>query len=173
MRVEIMTELQDITPSDHPSAPERFRVAVLLDHIPLSGNRWLDARWQAVGLVAGDGVPSRRERTTLVSEGGGTRYLVGGLELRLHPDEAESYHRNLTVGEPRCFVIARPDADGDPEPFLVTVSFDEAQAYQEGDDLVYSVPMPPEVYRWVEAYVVGNYVPEQRKKRTRQDWSKP
>ena len=53
---------------------------------------------------------------------------------------------------------------------LLTLSFDEAHAYLEGDENLYTVPMPPEIYRWVEAYVLAHYVPEKRTKRKRRDW---
>jgi hypothetical protein len=50
------------------------------------------------------------------------------------------------------------------------MSFDEAHAYVEGDDEIYDVDIPPELYVWVEAYVLINYVAEKRKKRKRVDW---
>jgi hypothetical protein len=41
----------------------------------------------------------------------------------------------------------------------------------ETDDRVYSVPMPEQVHQQVERFVVENYVPEQKKKRKRQQWA--
>ena len=60
--------------------------------------------------------------------------------------------------------------DGRPQPFLVSMSFDEAHAYLEGDDEIYAVDVPPELYRWTEAYVIANYFPEKKKKRKLRDW---
>jgi hypothetical protein len=58
-----------------------------------------------------------------------------------------------------------------PRPFLVSLSFDEANAYLETDDVdVFPVAMPPELYRWIEAFVLAHYVPEPRRKRKRDDW---
>ena len=57
-----------------------------------------------------------------------------------------------------------------PRPVLVTVSFDAGQAYLEGGETVYSVPLPPQLYRAAEAFVLAHYVPEKRRKRERQDW---
>jgi hypothetical protein len=57
-------------------------------------------------------------------------------------------------------------------PFLVSLSFDEANAYQEGDGVVYAVAMPPELYRWCEHFVLDHYVPEKKKKRRLTDWRK-
>jgi hypothetical protein len=54
-----------------------------------------------------------------------------------------------------------------PEPFVVTASFDEANAYQESDDQVFSAAMAPDIYRWIEGFVLENYVPEKKYKRKR------
>jgi hypothetical protein len=43
----------------------------------------------------------------------------------------------------------------------------------EVEEDVFSVPMPAEIYRWVENFVLQHYVPERRKKRKREDWKKP
>jgi len=88
----------------------------------------------------------------------------------LYVDECESYYHNLLAKTPRCYVIARRDEDAVPVPFLVSLSFDEAHAYLEADDEVFEVDMPPEIYRWTEAFVLHHYTPEKRVKRKRQNW---
>ena len=62
------------------------------------------------------------------------------------------------------------DYDDPPDPFIVTLSFDEAHAYLEGEDDIFDVDVPPELYRWVEAFVLVNYAPEKRVKRKRKNW---
>jgi hypothetical protein len=52
----------------------------------------------------------------------------------------------------------------------VTASYGEAASYSEVDENVYAVPIPPEIYLWIEAYVLEHYVPEKRRKRKRDDW---
>ena len=52
-----------------------------------------------------------------------------------------------------------------PVPVLVTLSFDEANAYGEGGATVYHVAIPAELYAWVERYVLTHYVPEKKYKR--------
>jgi len=108
----------------------------------------------------------------VINERDGLRqWLYPGLAIRLYADECESYYYNLVSNEPRCFVVAHRDDDGcPPEPFLATLSYDEAAAYQEGEDDVYAVPIPPELYPWLERFVLANYVPEKRTKRKRRDW---
>jgi hypothetical protein len=97
--------------------------------------------------------------------------LYGGFRVRLHRDECESYYHNLRSPRPHCYVLTRPGAEGEPVPFLVSACFDEANAYLEGEDVqAYAVDMPPEIYRWVEAYVLEHYVPRPRRKRERDDW---
>ena len=40
----------------------------------------------------------------------------------------------------------------------------------ETDEIVESVGMPAELYRWVERFVLQHYVPEKRRKRKRDNW---
>ncbi len=108
----------------------------------------------------------------LREEDGVAFFLVGGLHVRLYADECESYYHNLRSPTPRAYVIARTEESGGrPEPFLVSMSFDEAHAYLEGDDDIFAVDLPPELYRWTEAFVLANYFPEKKKKRKLIDWS--
>lgn len=151
--------------------PSEFSIAVLMQRSP-SRSPWQEEQWDAVGVAASPWDASAPPGTvTLVHEQGGIRqYLHSGFRLRLHADECESYYHNLRAPTPRCFIIAGEDAEGRPEPFLVSLSFDEANAYQEGDKTVYAVDMPPELYRWCELYVLNHYVPVKKKKRRLTDW---
>ena len=40
----------------------------------------------------------------------------------------------------------------------------------ETDEIVETVAMPPELYRWAEHFVLKHYVPEKHKKRKRENW---
>lgn len=148
-----------------------------------SSNQWLDVSWDAIGVCGISKEDQSSTETHIKLDDGGNgegksreQFIYSNLTLRLFLDECESYYHNLMSPQPGCFVVARDeDEDGNetrPIPFLVTMSFDEAHAYQEGDDLVYAVPIPVELYPWVEAYVVDNYSAEKRKKRKRKDWRK-
>ncbi len=156
------------------SLPHTFGVSLILQQSP-SDNPWLDSRWEAVGILAsGDPVPSEDHPAELIQELAGVRrYLYRGFTLRLHADECESYYHNLLSPDPCCYVVVTLADDGTPQPQLLTLSFDEAHAYLEGDENLYTVPIPPEVYRWTEAFVLANYVPQKRTKRKRQDWRHP
>jgi hypothetical protein len=50
------------------------------------------------------------------------------------------------------------------------LSFDEVHAYLEGDEQIYSVPIPQQLYQWAEAYVLTNYVAIKKTKRKRKNW---
>ena len=151
--------------------PDRFDVAVLMEQRD-GVTRWQPAVWAPVGLVAGEVARGRRgEPVAMPAEGASGRVLWRGLGLRLHRDEVESYYFNLIAPRPRAYVVLRRDAAGTPAPALVTLSFDEANAYAEGDDDVEPVTMPAELVQWLEAFVIRHYVPEKRVKRKRRAWT--
>lgn len=147
--------------------PSSFMVSVIMER-RLSTSPWADYTWNAVGVtVASDNVAT--EPVKIFEEGGVARFQHFGLNMELHKDECESYYHNLVSPTPRCFVMAEPDEEP-PIPFLVSMSFDEAHAYQEGDSEVYAVDIPPELYRWCEAYVLQHYKPEKKLKRKLTNW---
>jgi hypothetical protein len=158
--------------SDRIEAPgASFPVCVVMEVRRVRGNPWISESWRALGVTVGAlPGPGPAEPRLLVEGPDAAQYLWTGLRVDLFADEAESYYHNLTVEAPACYVVARPREDGMPRPVLVTASFDAAQAYHEGGEIVYSVPLPPPLYRAVEAYVLAHYVPERRHKRELQDW---
>ena len=155
------------------SLPDSFIVSVVMEESP-SNNPWLDRNWEAVGVSAG-GVaeqPAGSAPLLIHEEQGIRRYLYPGFRIRLYVDECESYYHNLVSPTPRCYVVADP-GEGEtpvPVPVLVSLSFDEAHSYLEADLNVYAVDIPPELYRWSEAFVLNHYVPEKKKKRKLTDW---
>ncbi|MCP4125634.1 MAG: DUF3305 domain-containing protein [Gammaproteobacteria bacterium] len=150
--------------------PGAFTVAVILERTQ-SRTTWVDHHWEAVGVAAAIGTHATASGAQKIyGKSDVQRYLYPGYPLQLHIDECESYYHNLMSPQPRCFVVADVDEDGVPQPVLVSLSFDEAHAYLEGEDEVYSVNMPPEIYRWVEAFVLAHYLPTKREKRNLTDW---
>lgn len=168
-----------------PSITEdEFPVSVILAREEVQVGRWTAPRWRALGVVAGtppgeegasvhaaggaeSGAPHARQ---VVAEDGQVAHLWRGFTLRLYPDSTESYWHNLLGRQPSLFVICRPNEDDELEPCAVSANYDEAGAYMEADDTVLSVPMPPEIYRWIEEYVVRYFRPVERKVRKRKDW---
>jgi hypothetical protein len=175
-----MTQVTNPQESQNTSEnlPSSFPVSVIMESRP-SKSQWVDETWNGIGVVVGAIAQSgtSKDDIKLIAQGEVKQVIYGGLKISLHLDECESYYHNLMSPKPGCFIVAREeDEDGEetdiPIPFMVTMSFDEAHAYLEGDDVVYAVPIPPDLYSWVEAYIVENYSAEKRKKRKRKDWKK-
>lgn len=161
--ITIEDQLQDL--------PGHFPVEVLMQSQPGKANRWSDDQWQAIGVMAREYSEEDEQEVQLVHEEGDTRsFLYSGFAVRLYVDECESYYYNLISPEPRCYVIAQRDDAGTPVPFLVSMSSDEANAHLECEDEVYTVDVPPELYRWTEAFVLMHYTAEKRRKRKRDNW---
>lgn len=145
-----------------------------------STHKWADEVWDARGIVVSsvDSDNVKKEVKVIEQDNSEIKQLIySGMKIRLFLDECESYYHNMMSPEPGCFIVARAeDEDGEetdmPIPVLATLSFDEAHSYLEGDDIVYAVPIPAELYVWAEAYVLENYVAEKRVKRKRVDWKK-
>ena len=154
------------------SPPDHFELSVLME-ARRSQSAWIDEEWSAVGVTAGTQVDAHGGGMQEVShEKGVRRLLYPGFRIALHVDECESYYHNLMAPQPSCYVVADIDDNNQPVPTLVTLSFDEAHAYLEGDQEVYAVDIPPELYRWCEVFVLSHYVPQKKRKRKREDWKK-
>ncbi len=150
-------------------------VSVLTSHEPVTGNAWISERWRVLGVVAED--PGRvdaprREQVRIGPEG--EHYRWSGFALELRANEADSYYHNLIGGNPSIYVLAQEEPDGELIPQGVTIDYVEALAYAEFGNEGLAVPMPPEIYRTVEQFVLDHYVPEEpRSKRKRDGESKP
>ncbi len=151
-----------------------YSVAVVMAREQVRHGGWTVPQWRAVGLVAGDSVPSRENWRTLVhTEADGTEhYLWGGLTLQIEKEHLEGYYHNLVGGQPALFVLCHEDPHGNPEPYGVTADGEEASAGLECDSLVYRAAIPEEIYPAIERFVVEHFVPRERKKRKRKNWSR-
>lgn len=165
------------TPPDPSEIPSSIPVSVLVECRQGRSGQWVVDQWEAIAVVAGEGVGAGESKTTLVHEDAGSRrYLWSGLRLELYRDACEAYWYNLMSGRPYLYVVCNMVMDEDggesPVPVLVTADQQEASGHMETDDWVNSVPMPEQVHDWVERFVVAHYVPAQKKKRKRQNWAK-
>lgn len=159
-------DLQDFS----ANLPDSMPISVIMEKKP-SSHAWADYSYRAVGVVSSQ--EDETEKVTRIhAENGVEHYLYSGLSLALHEDECESYYHNLMSPEPGCFIVANETEDLDemPVPYLVSLSFDEVHAYLEGDEQVYAVEIPPELYKWTEAYILTNYVAIKKTKRKLTDW---
>jgi hypothetical protein len=151
----------------------RFPVSLVMERRIKRKGPWSYPQWTALGVVAGrpGGPVEASRRLARAGPDGAEELIWSGFDLALYRDAAESYWHNLVGKQPSLFIICRPDPDGELVPWSVTADYDEAGAYMEADDTVYAVPMPPEIHRWVEDYVMANYRPEPPKKRRRKRWT--
>jgi hypothetical protein len=152
------------------SLPDSLAIAVIMEKRP-SSHPWADFSYDAIGVVVCD-KPEQASVSSIYHDDEREHFLVTGLTLRLHVDQCESYYHNLMSPEPGCFIVAnQPDSNAEmPLPYLVSLSFDEAHAYLEGDEQIYSVKIPEVLYQWVEAYVLSHYVAIKKTKRKLKDW---
>nr|WP_282571231.1 DUF3305 domain-containing protein [Methylonatrum kenyense] len=152
------TELTDRT---------RLPVGVVVGHL---GTDPANRRWKALGVVVGaQFASSTPERRPMRSGSDGDLFLWTGFDCRLHPAHTDDYAYNLQGEQPGVYVIVR-SSDQVFQPRSVTLSLDEAQNtdatdLRSPDDTVHTVPMPPEVYRWVEGFILDHHVPKRRKPR--------
>jgi len=164
--------MQEIELADfNNKLPEKLPISVIMEKRP-SDHAWVNFTYQAVGVVAGEH-PQEREVKKIYEQDGLERYLFSGLSLQLYVDECESYYHNLMSPQPGCYIVAsEPETlDEMPEPYLVSISFDEAHAYLEGDEQVYAVEIPADLYRWTEAFILMHYVATKKTKRKLKNWS--
>ncbi len=154
---------------------DQFPVAVIMGVPDGQTARWAALRKEPIAVVAGAHVASKIGPNTVLNSqtDGDEQFIYTGFTLRLHRDEVESYYFNLMGEQPSIFVICSEDEAGQLTPFLTTPSYDEATAHMEVEEHVFSLPIPPEVYRWIEHFVLEHYRPTRKRKRKRDNWKTP
>ncbi len=153
-------------------AKRAFPIAAILEKYLVERAFWSLPEWRLIGLVAGEEVNGNELRCQQIrNEPGAEHYLWRGLKLQLHLDGCESYWLNLSSDQPVLYLVCEDESEGGPlQPLFVSADCDEASAYLEGEARVLQAPIPPEVYKAIEAFVLDHYRPEQLKKRKRKAW---
>ena len=134
---------------------------MLFARTPVEGNRWIDHRWEMVGLtLAGAEASATAEHV-----------LRSCPPLELHSDEAEGYLQNVLADEPSIFFLLRPDeaaeAAGESGPPLVaavSASFHEAARWLDGGATVERLPLPSGWAEAIEGYGRANLKPPEEKR---------
>lgn len=140
-------------------------------------SEWRDGQWHSRvdGVLSGARFAGDRRQRQLMRDGDTLKlYLWTGFKLHLRKRYVDDYALNVRNDPPSVYVVHRIPAPGELEPFLVTVSMDEAQKLdapelRDPEEHVTGVPMPPEVYRWVEEFVLDHYEPRKPKGKRRQE----
>ena len=162
------------TEENHKVQTTDLPVAVIMERYAARCGQWHESQWEAVGVVVTDPDPGGEVTSKRIrSEGEREQFLWTGFILELYKDLTEDYLYNLTSKTPALFIVCREDEDEGLAPFLVTASHDEAHAYLEVDDSLFSAPIPADIRRWLEQYTAENYVPAERKTRKRKNWLEP
>ncbi len=150
--------------------PDQLTVSAVMEK-RVSDNAWIDFSYRAIGLIVGE-TNQTDQIKSIFEDGEAEHFLVTGLQLHLHEDECESYYHNLMSPKPSCYIVAETPEDPDemPVPYLVSMSFDEVHAYLEGDEQVYAVEIPAEIYRWAEAFILTHYIAIKKTRRKLKNW---
>lgn len=128
---------------------------------------WLDYVWRPAAVLPG--VPAVAPWTPLGPVADATTFFAGTATVALYRTETANYIDNLHSGAPLLWVVLRA-REGQPpyEVMAVTADPAEGEAFTEaGDDLVETVPMPPEVRTALEAFVAEHHVERPFYKRQR------
>ena len=147
----------------------RITLAVLTAREAVHGNPWITERWRVLGVVAGESFGTVRERRVARSGPESEQYLWTGLVLCLNVSETDSYYYNLIGDKPCVYVFGHRDSGGEFIPTQVSIEYIDALSHGESGNEMFSVPMPPEVYRTVEEFVLEHHVPEEPRQRRKRE----
>ncbi len=146
-------------------------LAVVLECSVNPEKKWNYPIWRVHQVLTGPAASELGEDHVVEVDPHTCRYLYTGYTLDLFKDGGEGYWYNLLSDQPYLFVVCEGEYGGrDIRPMVITANQDEANGHMEADDLVLSVPMPPEITLLLERYVIRHYQPEIKHKRKRRDW---
>jgi len=158
----------------HVSARDAMPIGVVIER------REIDSRWQQytfspVAVIPGAPAMATTDEWRMLREGDGwTHYHAGTIELELHSSATAGYRKNLMNEAAYVFVVLTPGEEADePDlmPFLATACPDEAMDYfEDSEQIVEGVPMPPELVAWVKDFVDKHHVEVEFKKRKRKPY---
>lgn len=179
---------------------QRIPVSVVLERRIVRRSFWSRPAWRLQGVLVGQqlghepaaggamlrtpvGLQTTESAPGSTDTDSGQMFLWDGLRVTLYRDACERYWHSLIGDQPRVHVICHeveapatdPAGAGDASgtvlrPVKVTVNYDEAIAYGDTDQQVLSAPIPAELYRHMEAFVLTHYQPREIRKRKRRDW---
>ena len=159
-------------------------VTVLLERRMITRSFWSLPSWYLHTVAVGEGVSAAESSSGPATAAGSTEhgelFAWSGYKVTLYKDACERYWHALIGDKPLVYVVCRDDAEDDDDvgpdgvsvsPVIVTIDYDEATACAETDSLVLSSAIPPELYRYMESFVLQHYKPQEFKKRKRRNWS--
>ena len=166
--------------SNHNPIKMSVPVTLLLERRMISRSFWSMPSWYLHTVAVGKHVAAGNSTVGSATPAGQTEkgdlFVWTGHHVTLYRDVCERYWHALIGDKPLVYVVCREGGDvaGDAiglRPVIVTIDYDEATASMENDGVVLSGPIPPELYRHMEAFVLQHYKPKEFKKRKRNNWS--
>ena len=156
-------------------------VSVLLERRLIKRSFWSVPSWYLASVAVGDDLQASFKPGELAYRtDSGDVYAWSGFTITLYRDACERYWHALIGDKPQVYVMCREVEQSDEseagaqdaiEPIHVTIDYDDASAYAETDQMVLSAAIPPELYRYMEQFVLTHYEPKEFKKRKRRKWS--
>lgn len=160
--------------------PTRLKlpVTVLLERRMISRSFWSMPSWYLHSVAVGEHLAAADSAEGSVNSAGqsdkGDLFAWTGYQVTLYKDACERYWHALIGDKPLVYVVCRDAEEGSESrirPVIVTIDYDEATACAETDELVLSGPIPAELYRYMESFVLQHYQPKEFKKRKRRKWA--
>jgi len=162
-----------------------IQATVILERRIISRSYWSVPSWYLHTVAIGEHLRAAvsTEAKTCAPAGAsdkGDLFAWSGFDVILYKDACERYWHSLIGDKPLVYVICRDEADETDgadsdaltlQPVTVTVDYDAASAAAETDVPVLSAPIPGDLYRYMEEFVLTHYKPQPFKKRKRRNWS--
>jgi hypothetical protein len=148
------------------TALARIAVGVVVERRQ-ARSMWVDFLWRPVSVFVGHA--SAEPWTPLGTEAEATLFYAGEAVIELHRTETANYRNNLASGAPALWVALRPASSEQPyELIAVTADPAEGEAFTDaGNNLVETVPMPPDVVAAVASFIAEHHVERPFLKRRR------
>ena len=140
-------------------------------------SRWQSHRWVLENVILGsEATDTQLEKTAskLVNtdkNNSGERWIHAGYRAELFTDDTEGYYLNATTNAPCWFVMWRMEEEAgitdEPiaKPEMVSLSYHDAGRWLDAQETVEQVPLPPEVVRWLKAFVEEYHVLETKRRK--------
>jgi hypothetical protein len=149
-------------------AQDHLTVGIVVAKRALKGP-WATHAWLPVAVLPA--APEIAAGTPLGAEGADERFYAGPATITLNASATAYYRDNLTAAQPSLWVVLRPVGE-EVEVAAVTADPYEGEALAESiGDIVETVPMPPEIQAWVQAFFEAFHVEREffKRKRDRAD----
>jgi hypothetical protein len=145
---------------------EKLTIGLVIERIA-PDSQWSAHHWLPRQVFA---VPPETPSWTALAAGAGrTLYYAGEHHVTLYSTDTANYRDNLESGQPRLWVVLRPDGDEPPvEVAAVTADPAEGEAHTEASgNKVETVAMPDEIAARIAAFIEAHHVERPRIKRQR------